>query len=67
MEGQTTGPLMSEALLTVNEVVDIFRISRSTLLRLEAQEKIPKHIKIGHRRLYRKADIENFIANVGLN
>ncbi len=51
-----------DVLLTVNEVIQRLRISRSTLLRLEEAGKIPKHMKVGRRRLYRSSDIANFIA-----
>lgn len=61
MESQT------EVLLTVPELIKKLRISKSTLLRLERNGLGPVCVLIGRRRLYRLADVDNFIVNSRFN
>lgn len=49
-------------LLTIDEASSLLRIAKPTLFRLKKQdESFPKAIKIGHRTLWKKADIINYI------
>ena len=49
-----------EELLTSKEVMEILRISKSTLLRYEKVGKIP-FIRIGRMKRYKKKDIQKII------
>jgi excisionase family DNA binding protein len=53
---------MDIELLTVPQVLDLLHISRATLHRHLKAGMLP-HVKLGRRVLFRKADVENFIAS----
>ena len=53
---------MDIELLTIPQVLDLLHISRQTLYRHLKAGKLP-HVKLGRRVLFRKADVENFIAS----
>lgn len=50
-------------LLTVREVSEILGLSRTTIWRLAASQKIPAPLKIGGATRWRKADIDALIAD----
>lgn len=52
---------MDKQLLTVNEVLQVVRVSRFTLYQLWRDDKGPPFINIGRRRLVRKADLDDWI------
>ncbi len=49
-----------DRLLTVEEVLDILRISRMTLYRIVNSGEL-KRLKIGSRTFFRRRDVERFI------
>jgi len=53
---------MDIELLTVPQVLDLLHISRATLHRHLKAGMLP-HVKLGRRVLFRKADVEKFIAS----
>ncbi len=53
---------MDTELLTIAQVMERLKISRTTLYRTLKAKKIP-HVKIGKRVLLRKADVEKFITS----
>lgn len=57
------GDIMSDVeLLTLDEVSCVLRIAKSTLFRLKKQDpSFPSAVKIGHRMLWKKNEIKNYI------
>jgi excisionase family DNA binding protein len=53
---------MDTELLTIPQVLERLRISRTTLYRHVKARELP-HVKLGKRVLFRKADVEKFITS----
>ena len=53
---------MSDNLLTSDETANITRLSRRTLERLRADGTGPQYVKLGRRILYRRSDLDLWIA-----
>lgn len=50
-------------LLTIQEVIKIVGIKKSTLYKLIKEGKFPKQIKIGHLSRWRLSDIQDWVDN----
>ncbi|WP_372743522.1 helix-turn-helix transcriptional regulator [Nisaea acidiphila] len=50
-----------QRLITLNQLLEILQVSRSTAYRLMAQKKLPEPVRICGRTLFRASDIDRFI------
>jgi len=53
-----------ESLLTTEEVMAFFTVSKRTLLNWVAAGKIPRPIMIGGLNRWKHSDLQNFVANL---
>ena len=56
----TTPTLLSEPLLTADEVAALLRVPRSTVYELTRTRRLP-HVKIGRRTLFVRGDLDAWI------
>lgn len=55
-------------LLSVDEAAAYLRLSKATLSRMRKENNGPQYVKLGHRVLYRKSELDAFIdSNVSVS
>jgi predicted DNA-binding transcriptional regulator AlpA len=55
--------VVPDQILTENEAVAFTRLSRSHLAQMRMKRRGPTHVKLGRRILYRRRDLEGWIAD----
>ena len=57
-------PVTALELLTVDDLAAMFRVSTQTIDNWIKGEKLPRPIKLGHRRLWRPEDLDAHLAKL---
>lgn len=52
---------MDEELMTIEEVADLFHVSKKTIYRWNSDGTGPRRVRIGSQVFYRTSDVEAFI------
>lgn len=56
--------MTTERLLTLNEVLEMFHLSRSGERRMRKDGEMPPHVRIGRKIYYRLSTVEQWMASM---